>query len=117
MTNNKGDVYGRRIVTNSSSKLKSTSGELIDVKGVAHVFIKSCRFSDKLTHFVVVICLRALVLGTPARTILLVKVVLLLKVFAVCVLMDLTVRYVTKVILVFNVRSQPSQFVKILIRC
>lgn len=57
MTNNKGDVYGRRTVTNSSSKLKSTSGELIDVKGVADVFIKSCRFSDKLTHFVVVICL------------------------------------------------------------
>lgn len=57
VTNNKGDVYGRRIVTNSNSKLKSTSGELIDVKGVAHAFIKSCRFSDKLTHFVVVICL------------------------------------------------------------
>lgn len=57
MTNYKGDVYGRRIVTNSSPKLKYTSGELIDVKGVAHVFIKSCRFSDKLTHFVVVICL------------------------------------------------------------
>lgn len=56
-------------------------------------------------------------LGTPARTILLVKVVLLPKVFAACVLMDLMVRYVTKVILVFNVRSQPSQFVKILIRC
>ena len=57
MTNYKGDVYRRRIVTNSSPKLKSTSGELIDVKGVAHVFIKSYRFSDKLTHFVVVICL------------------------------------------------------------
>lgn len=44
MTNNKGDVYGRRIVTNSSSKLKSTSGELIDVKGVAHVLSNHADF-------------------------------------------------------------------------
>lgn len=57
MINNKGDVYGRRIVINFSLKLKFISGELIDVKGVVYVFIKLCRFFDKLIYFVVVICL------------------------------------------------------------